>query len=69
VRRYRLAAKLSQEALAARMEVEQGYISRLEAGTRNPTIVTLQELADALGVQPAQLLEVPPAKGASTRRR
>lgn len=33
VRAYRLRAGLSQEELAARMEVEQGYVSRLEAGT------------------------------------
>lgn len=57
VRRYRLAAKLSQEELAARMGVEQGYVSYLEAGRRNPTIVTLWHAATALKVKPSQLLE------------
>ena len=70
VRRYRLAAQLSQEELAARMNVEQGYISRLEAGTRNPTIVTLSEAADALGIQPAQLLEaIHQSKSMTARKR
>ena len=57
VRAYRLRAGLSQEELAARMEVEQGYVSRLEAGSRNPTIVTISQAADALGVTPAALFE------------
>ena len=35
VRRYRIEAELSQEELAAGMGVEQGYVSRLEAGKRN----------------------------------
>lgn len=39
------------------MGVEQYYISGLEAGRRNPTIVTLWHAAEALGVRAAQLLE------------
>jgi Helix-turn-helix len=35
--------------------VEQGYVSRLEAGKRNPTIVTIWHAAEALGVRPAAL--------------
>ena len=54
---YRVAAGLSQEELAARMGVEQGYVSRLEAGTRNPTIVTIWHAAQSLGVRPAVLFE------------
>ena len=57
VRRYRLAAKLSQEELAARMGVEQYYISGLEAGRRNPTISTTSRAAEALGIKVAQLFE------------
>jgi transcriptional regulator with XRE-family HTH domain len=57
VRRYRLAANLSQEQVAERMGVAQGYISELEKGQRNPTIVTLWHAALALGVRVAQLLE------------
>jgi transcriptional regulator with XRE-family HTH domain len=57
VRRYRLAARLSQEELAARMQFEQGYVSGLEAGRRNPTIVTLGLVASALEIKPSLLLE------------
>ena len=59
VRRCREEAGLSQEDLAARMGVEQGYVSRLEAGNRNPTIVTIWHAAEALGVRPALLFETP----------
>ena len=50
VRRLRLAAKISQAELAARMGVDRAYVSGLELGQRNPTVVTLWHLAKALGV-------------------
>lgn len=52
-----LEAGLSQEELAARMGVEQFYISGLEAGRRNATLVTLWKAAIALGVDASQLLD------------
>lgn len=57
VRKARLAAGLSQWDLVARLEgmtdeagVDQAYISHLENGRKNPTLVTLWRLAEALGV-------------------
>ena len=50
VRRLRLAAKISQAELAARMGIDRAYVSGLELGNRNPTVVTLWHLAKALGV-------------------
>jgi transcriptional regulator with XRE-family HTH domain len=55
VRRYRIEAEVSQEELAAGMGVEQDYVSQLEAGKRNATIVTIWHAAEALGVRPASL--------------
>jgi transcriptional regulator with XRE-family HTH domain len=66
VRKYRLEAGISQEELAARMKVEQGYISRLEGGIRNPTIDTIAQLAEALGVTPSLLFE---PNGSKPRRK
>jgi transcriptional regulator with XRE-family HTH domain len=57
LRRYRLSANLSQEEVAERMGVTQGYISELEKGQRNPTIVTLWHAALALRVHVSQLLQ------------
>jgi transcriptional regulator with XRE-family HTH domain len=56
VRRYRLAAGFSQEELAAKSGVAQAYVSSLESGTRNPTVLTLWHIAMALDVEPAQFL-------------
>jgi transcriptional regulator with XRE-family HTH domain len=49
VRRLRAAAGLSQAELAERMGVDRAYVSGLELGQRNPTIVTLWHVAEALG--------------------
>ena len=57
VRRIRLAAKLSQAELAARMGVDRAYVSGLEQGNRNPTVVTLWHIAKALGVAMGSFLE------------
>jgi transcriptional regulator with XRE-family HTH domain len=51
VRRLRIAADLSQAELAERMGVDRAYVSGLELGQRNPTIVTLWHIAKALGVK------------------
>jgi transcriptional regulator with XRE-family HTH domain len=52
VRRLRIAAGLSQAELAERMGVDRAYVSGLELGQRNPTVVTLWHLGRALGVKP-----------------
>ena len=55
LKRARLAAWLTQDALAAKSRVAQTTISRLEAGAANPTVDTLLKLAKALGVKPSLL--------------
>lgn len=57
VRQIRLSAGLSQEQLAERMGVDRAYVSGLELGQRNPTIITLWHAAEALNVPVARLLE------------
>lgn len=54
--RLRDAAGLTQEQLAERSGFSQQYISDLERGRCNPTIVTLYELATALGVSQVDLV-------------
>lgn len=58
IQKLRLAAKISQEELAACMDVDQAYVSRLEAGEKNPTISTLQAAAMALGVEVGDLFDM-----------
>lgn len=55
-RRLRLARGLTQEQLAERSGFTQYYISSLELGRRNPTIVSIYELALALCVSPVELV-------------
>lgn len=62
VKRLRLAAKISQAELAARMGVDRAYVSGLEQGVRNPTVVTLWHIAKALGVTMRSFFEERPRK-------
>lgn len=57
VKRARIAKGWTQELLAERSGFSQQYISGLERGQRNPTVVTLFEMAMTLGVTPIDLLE------------
>ena len=51
VKRLRIAAGISQAELAERMGVDRAYVSGLESGQRNPTILTLWHIGEALGVK------------------
>ena len=57
LRKYRREKGLSQEDLAFECEIHRTYISGLERGIRNPTIVILEKIAAALGIPAAKLLE------------
>jgi transcriptional regulator with XRE-family HTH domain len=63
VRRIRLKAGLTQERLAETSGFSQQYISGLEKGDRNPTVVTVYELAAALKVDYLALLQPNRPKG------
>lgn len=57
LRRHRLRAGLSQEVLGLRASLHPTEISRLERGAREPRLETLMQVARALDVTPAALLE------------
>ena len=56
VRAARDARGMTQEQLAVLAGFTQQYISDLERGRCNPTVVTLYELAEVLGSTPVDLL-------------
>ena len=56
LRRYRLAAALSQEAVAERMCVDRAHVSSMERGQQNVTLLTIWQAAQALGRKPGEFL-------------
>ncbi|WP_375288503.1 helix-turn-helix domain-containing protein [Sphingomonas sp.] len=54
--RLRKDKGFTQERFAEMSGFTQQYVSDLERGRRNPTVVTLFHLASALGVTPADLV-------------
>ncbi len=57
VLRIRNNKNITQERLAELSGFSQQYISGLEKGQRNPTVVTIYELSQALGVSYIELLK------------
>jgi transcriptional regulator with XRE-family HTH domain len=55
--RLRREKGLTQEELEARSGFSQQYLSGLERGCRNPTVITLYELAQALEVSHVELVK------------
>jgi DNA-binding XRE family transcriptional regulator len=56
IKGLRQEAELSQEVLSERCGIYRTYLSRIESGSANPTLLVLVALADSLGVPPAELL-------------
>ena len=60
IRRAREARGWSQAKLAAGADMGVSGISQIETGARNPSVVTLSKIADALGVEVVDLFPKPP---------
>lgn len=56
VRKARLRRKLSQEALAAKADMDRAFLSGIERGLENPTLFTIQAIADALETKVGNLM-------------
>ena len=59
LRRLRVRRGLSQEALAVDAGIDRTYVSRLERGLENPTVVVLDRIAAALDSQIADFFAEP----------
>jgi transcriptional regulator with XRE-family HTH domain len=58
IKKLREQRDMTQEQLAKKARVTQGYIAQLEGGLRrNPSLPSLRKLARALGVPVTELLE------------
>ena len=58
IRQHRQRLSLSQESLAERCGFDRTYISMLERGKRNPSLLNLLRLAAGLGTSVSTLTEV-----------
>jgi len=67
LRRLRHAKGLSQDALAYEAEVSRSYLSQLEKGAFNASLKIIGKLAAVLGVEPAELLRLPPKRRIPTK--
>ena len=56
LREARLKKKMSQGDIAKKLGVHRSYISGLEHGKRNPSLLTINKMAKAIGVEPKELL-------------
>jgi transcriptional regulator with XRE-family HTH domain len=57
VKQCRLMRGMSQEELAERLGVQQPFVSRIENGTKYPSIQTLCEIAKILRCEPNDLIK------------
>jgi transcriptional regulator with XRE-family HTH domain len=57
LRSIRERSALTQFELAERAGLSKGAILKIEAGRSEPRPATIRKLAEALGVQPTQLME------------
>ncbi len=58
IRKYRQAANISQEILAAKSKLHSNYISLLERGGANVSIDSIERICKALKISPAVLFDV-----------
>jgi transcriptional regulator with XRE-family HTH domain len=57
VRKRREEKELTQEALAELASLDPTYISGIERGMRNPSVLSVLRIAKALGVTTSKLME------------
>ncbi len=56
LREIRLKKKLSQGDIARALGVHRSYISGLERGVRNPSLLTIQKVAKAININAKDLI-------------
>jgi transcriptional regulator with XRE-family HTH domain len=57
VRSARQKAGLTQEQVALEAKIDLTYMGGIERGRRNPTVLVLARIAEALGIETADLLK------------
>jgi transcriptional regulator with XRE-family HTH domain len=68
LRDFRSAAGFSQENFARHIGIHRTAMGTLERGLGNPTLETIERIAEGLGIRPSQLLRAAETYGAPARR-
>ncbi len=58
VRALRIAKGITQEELAFEADLDLTYVGGIERGKRNPSLMVMTRLAEALSVNPVALLTI-----------
>ena len=69
LRRLRAERELSQEDFATDSGFDRGYISGVERGVRNPSVLVLERIAAGLDVDTAELFDAKAAGKFANKRR
>jgi transcriptional regulator with XRE-family HTH domain len=59
IRDLRERAVLSQGELAVKVGISQNALSQIETGRSQPRMSTIRKVAEALGIEPARLMQDP----------
>jgi XRE family transcriptional regulator, regulator of sulfur utilization len=57
LKKIRTQKGISQGDISRKLDMDRGYISRLENGMKNPTLSTIQKIADFLEVSVNDLMK------------
>ncbi len=57
IQRIRREKDLSQEEVAHRADIHQTYLSGVETGKRNPSILVVERIAKTLGVDVSEIFK------------
>ena len=57
IKKLRKASKLSQKKFSLMVNIERGYLSKIEKGKRNATIDIIEKIADGLDVSLSELFK------------
>jgi transcriptional regulator with XRE-family HTH domain len=69
IKALRLRRELTQEALGERAGLNYKYLGAVERGERNPSLKQLLKIAQALGVEPHELLAIEPEEPSLSKLR
>jgi transcriptional regulator with XRE-family HTH domain len=56
IREIRHELGISQEELALRADIQRSYLGGIERGERNPSLTNIVKIAQALDVEPSEIL-------------